>query len=222
MAQPAVPGIWEWRELVPGVYRLHLYAWAGEQLSVRWKLDGEAWTAWSPALSADAQGRIAMGQIRIGPGPAASGGDGDQVPESDRPTPPNTLTLEARCASPSGVCHLDYVRLDPKLLRVGPVNLNTAPLGVLRALPGMTDALASRLIAGRPYGDQEQKGRGIGDVLMGSVLGSDEDEKLDVFRRLAHLLTTRSDLFRIQSLGQAMAEHRVMATQRILTVVERR
>ena len=220
VAQPAVPGIWEWRELVPGVYRLHLYTWPGEQVSVRWKLADGSWTTESPALSAEAQGRIALGQVRIGPAPASQGGA--DVPESERATQAQTLTLEATCASPSGVCHLDAVQLDPKLLRVGPVNMNTAPLGVLMSLPGMTEALAARVIAGRPYGDQDHKARGIGDLLLASVLASDEEEKLAAFRRLAHLLTTRSDVFRIQSLGQAMTGDRVMATQRITTIVERR
>jgi hypothetical protein len=124
-------------------------------------------------------------------------------------TSPGTLRLEARCASPGGVCHMDAVRLDPQLVRVGPVNVNTAPLAVLRALPGMTDAIASRLIAGRPYGDQDGKGRGIGDLLLGDVLSSDEDTKL------------ASDIFHILSLGQAMEGERPGASQRVETIVER-
>ena len=68
--------------------------------------------------------------------------------------------------------------LDPQFIRVGPVNINTAPVEVLRALPGMTDALATRIIAHRPYGDQDQKGRGIGDLLLGDVLAADEEDKL--------------------------------------------
>jgi len=92
---------------------------------------------------------------------------------------------------------------------------------VLRAMPGMTNALASRIVAGRPYGDQHQKGRGIGDLLAGGVLGTTEEDQLDVFRKLGHLLTTRSDMFEVVSLGQAMEGDRTGATQRIRTVIQR-
>jgi len=204
-SQRETSGVWSWTDLPDGHYRLGLYGWPGERLSVRWQLKDQTFTEWSPDLSTDAQGRIAIGQLTIGL-------DG---------TPANTLTLEAKCASISGICHLDRVRLDPRLIRVGPVNINTAPLGVLRALPGMTETLASRLIAGRPYGDQEQRARGIGDLLMGEVLGTTEEDKLKIFRQLAHLLTTRSDMFQILSFGQAMDGDRVRASQRIQTVVQR-
>ena len=125
------------------------------------------------------------------------------------------------CASLNGICHVDAVRLDPQLIRVGPVNVNTAPLGVLRAVPGVTEAMASRIIAGRPYGNQDEKARGIGDLLMEDILGSTEADQLAVFKRLAHLLTTRSDTFQIVSVGQAMDGDRAESTQRILAVVQR-
>ena len=200
-----VSGRWRWTQVPDGRYRLSVYGWSGEQLAVRWqRLDG-TWSDWSPDLSTDGQGRLVVGEIAVGMGE----------------TTPNTMTLEMRCASASGICHVDYVRLDPQLLRIGPVNVNTAPLGVLLSLPGMTEALAGRIIAGRPYGDQHQKGWGIGDLLLGSVLGADEETKLSTFRRLAHLLTTHSDVFQILSVGQAMDTDRVDATQRIQTIVQR-
>ena len=205
--EPAVPGRWRWVGLLDGQYRLSLYGWSGEQLSVRWEQADETLTEWSPPLSSDAQGRILVGQVTVG-----AAGTGPSA---------NALAVEVQCASPSGICHLDAIRLDPQLVRVGPVNVNTAPLEVLRALPEMTDALISRLIAGRPYGDQDEQGRGIGDLLLGDVFGADEETKLEVFRRLAHLLTTRSDVFQVQSVGQAMDGERPGATQRILTVVQR-
>jgi hypothetical protein len=85
----------------------------------------------------------------------------------------------------------------------------------------MTDQLASRIIAGRPFGDQDQKGRGIGDLLAGEVLGTTEEDRLDTFRQIGHLLTTRSDMFHITSLGQALDDEQVGATQRIQTVIQR-
>ena len=211
-------GTWRWTDIPDGRYRLSLYGWSGEQLSVRWEQQDGAWSAWSPGLSANAQGRVVVGQLTIG-APEASGSG--EAGEASPGTPSNTLTVEVACESPSGICHLDYIRLDPQLIRVGPVNVNTAPLGVLLSLPGMTGTLASRIIAGRPYGDQNQKGRGIGDLLLGDVFGADEETTLEVFRKLAHLLTVRSDVFQIQSVGQAMRHDRVEATQRIRTIVQR-
>jgi len=215
-AEPAVTGAWAWDGITAGFYRLSVYGRTGEQLAIRWKLDDGSFTAWSPALSTDAQGRIALGQLVIGPQA------GEPEAGSTPATPPNTLMLEATCATLSGICHLDYVRLDPRLIRVGPVNVNTAPFEVLLALPGMTEAKVARIIAGRPYGDQDEQARGIGDLLLGEILGADEETTLGMFQRLAHLLTTRSELFHLQSLGQAVVMDRAVATQRILTVVERR
>ena len=200
-----VAGRWGWTGLFDGTYWLSLFAQPGEQFAVRWQGADAQFTEWSPALSADAQGRVVIGQVTIG-------ADG---------TPTGTLTLEVRCASVSGICHFDNVRLDPLLVRVGPININTAPLEVLRALPGMTDAIASRLMAGRPYGDQGQKGRGSGDLLVGDVLGTAEEDKLAVFRRLGHLVTTRSDMFQILSLGQQLDDDRAGASQRVQTIIQR-
>ena len=214
--QPAISGTWRWTDIPDGQYRLSLYGWSGEQMSVRWERRDGAFTDWSPPLSSDAQGRVVIGQVAIG---ESQRGSDLQTPEAG--TPPHTLTLELRCASQHGICHLDHIRLDPQLIRLGPINVNTAPREVLLALPEMTEALALRIIAGRPYGDTGKKGRGIGDLLIEDVLGTDETSKLAVFRRLAHLFTTRSNVFEIQSIGQSMEEDRVGATQRILTVVQR-
>ena len=119
------------------------------------------------------------------------------------------------------MCHVDNIQLDPQLIRVGPVNVNTAPLEVLRVLPGMTDVIVSRVMAGRPYGDKEQQGRGIGDLLDSEALGSLEEDRLAVFRQVAHFLTTRSDMFQILSLGQSLEGDRVGASQRVQTVIQR-
>lgn len=206
-------GTWRWPNVPPGTYRLSLYSRAsqvGEQVSVRcgalqWPATDGSSTDWSPPLSMDAQGRVVVGQVTIDP----------------EATPPETLTVDVACLSASGVCHLTRVQLDPRFVRIGPVNVNTAPLEALRALPGMTDALASRLIAGRPYGDQDNQHRGIGDLLIGTVLGATEEEKLAVFRRLANWVTVRSQVFQVRSLGQVLQGERVRAMQRIQTVIER-
>lgn len=206
-------GTWQWTAIPAGTYRLNLYSregQLGEQISVRcealqWSQEDGSSTDWSPPLSTDAQGRVVVGQVTV----------------SRDTTPPESLTLDVACLSTSGVCHLTRAQLDPRLVRVGPVNINTAPLEVLRALPGMTEPLASRLMAGRPYGDQSHQQRGIGDLLDGAVLGSTEEEKLAVFRRLASWVTTRSQVFQIRSIGQALEELKARATQRIQTIIER-
>jgi len=203
--QADVVGIWEWTDVPDGRYRFSLYGRSGEQMAVRWQRADVSQTPWSPALSTDAQGRVVVGRLEIGA----------------EETLPNTLQLEVRCESVSGICHLDHVALDPRPIRVGLININTAPREVLDALPGMTAALASRLIAGRPYGDREDKGRGIGDLLLDDTLGSTEEEILDVFRRLAHLLTTRSQVFHLRSVGQALDRGQTSSTQRIEAIVER-
>jgi len=203
--QASVIGTWEWTEVPNGQYRFSLYGRSAEQVAVRWQRADGSYVPWSPALSTDAQGRVVVGQLDVG---------GDE-------TPANRLRLQVRCESMSGICHVDHLALDPRPVRVGLININTADRAVLLALPGMTDALATRLIAGRPYGDREDKGRGIGDVLLDDTLGSTEEEVLDVFRRVAHLMTTRSQVFHLLSLGQALDRQQPTATQRIEAIVER-
>jgi type II secretory pathway component PulK len=198
-------GTWQWTDIPDGQYRVSLYGWSGEQLSVRWQLADESFSEWIPTRSTDAQGRIIVGQVTVGMDVSA----------------PNTLVLQARCDSPSGVCHLNHIRLDPRLGLTGMVNINTASLEVLLSLPGMTQTIAERLIQHRPYGDQEEKARGIGDLLMGSVLGDTDEDRLSRFRQLAHLITVRSQVFRIMSVGETLEREKPVASQRIQAVVQR-
>ncbi|MBI3087917.1 MAG: general secretion pathway protein GspK [Candidatus Omnitrophica bacterium] len=198
-------GTWQWVDVPDGQYRLSLYGWAGEQLTVRWQRADGGYSDWIPVRSMDAQGRIVVGQVTVG------------LDES----PAHTLTLQARCESSSGVCHLLHLWLDPQLTLLGMLNVNTAPKEVLLTLPGMTDLIVDRLIAGRPYGDQEEKARGVGDLLIGSVLGDAEADKLARFRQIAHLVTVRSQVFEILSLGEAMEDGRSGASQRIQAIVQR-
>lgn len=224
-ALPVIAGGWEWTDVPSGSYRFSLSGCPGchgEQLSVRWQQADRSWTAWSPPRGADAQGRVVIGEITIGPESRdVPPSPGEEGPLEARGTPERTLALELTCASANGICHFDHAQLDPQLIRIGPINVNTAPLEVLLSLPEVNEAMASRIMAGRPYGDQERRGRGIGDLLLGAVLGEGEQEKLAAFQRLAHLLTTRSDVFQIVSLGQAIEGDHVEAAQRIVTVVER-
>lgn len=111
--------------------------------------------------------------------------------------------------------------LDPLLELPGLVNVNTAARDVLRCLPGMTDSVADALILSRPYGDLDGKGRGVGDLLLGSMLGQSEEDKLERFRQFGHLLTTRTSTFDIASLGEATNGEHPGAAQRIRAVIQR-
>ncbi len=196
---------WQWTDVPDGYYRLSLIGWSGEQLAVRWQGADRAYTDWIPSRWTDEQGRIVVGQIAVGVGGA----------------PSRTLTLQARCDSTSGVCHVDHLWLDPRPILVGMINVNTASRDVLLALPGVTETVADRLVAGRPYGNQDGKGRGIGDLLMGSILGETEADRLDRFRQMAHLITVRSNVFRVMSLGESLQVEQPAGIQRIQAVVQR-
>ena len=197
---------WEWTDVPEGQYRLSVYGDSGQQMSVRWSEDeAGAFSEWTPSLTTDEQGRIVIGQVTVGLDAS----------------PANTLRVQMRCDFPRGICRVGHVMLDPRLTLVGLVNINTASLDALLSLPGMTDAVAQRLITGRPYGDLHHKKRGIGDLLMGSVLGDDEDEQLSRFRQLAHLITVRSQVFQIMSAGASGESGRPSANQRIQAVIER-
>ena len=194
-------GVWEWTGVPDGTYRLSLYGWSGETMAVRWSEEGE----WTPGRVTDAQGRLIIGEVSVGMGVAD----------------PNTLHLEIRCESESAVCHFLDAMLDPQLVLVGRINVNTASRDVLLSLSGMTEPIVDRIIEGRPYGDQDGKARGIGDVLMGSFLGETEEDKLDRFRQLANWLTVRSQVFQIMSLGEAFEHNHPAASKRIQAILQR-
>ncbi|MBI2885252.1 MAG: general secretion pathway protein GspK [Candidatus Omnitrophica bacterium] len=196
---------WQWTDVPDGYYRLSLIGWSGEQLSVRWQEADGAYTEWIPSRWTDEQGRIVVGQAAVGVGGA----------------PARTLTLQARCDSTSGVCHVNHLWLDPRPILVGMINVNTASRDVLLALPGMTETAVDRVIAGRPYGNQDGRWRGIGDLLMGSVLGETEADRLERFRQIAHLLTVRSNVFRVMSLGESLQADQPVGIQRIQAVIQR-
>lgn len=77
--------------------------------------------------------------------------------------------------------------------RKGLVNINTAPAEVLQTLPGLDETTARAIVERRtaegPYED-------VGQLL------ADEGMSVEVFRRVADLLTTRSRTFRVVSTGR--------------------
>jgi competence ComEA-like helix-hairpin-helix protein len=87
----------------------------------------------------------------------------------------------------------DRITATADTVRKGLVNINTAPAEVLQTLPGMDEAAARAIVQRRetegPYED-------LGQLL------EDEGMSVEVFRRVAELLTTRSRTFRVVSTGR--------------------
>ncbi len=204
-------GAWQWDatdRLVNGLYTLKLYGQEGEALACAIHLADGRWTDWTPSLMPDGRGRVTVGQVAVGLG----------TPES---TPDRTLEIRVRNNTGTETCHLNWVSLTPRMTLPGLLNINTAPRAVLMALPGVTGALADRIIGGRPYGNRGQKQRGIGDLLTGGALGGTEREQLDAFEPIANLITTRSNVFQLIATGQVLDHGRPVAEKRIRTVIER-
>jgi len=110
-------------------------------------------------------------------------------------------------------------------LASGRINLNTAPRAVLIALPGMTDELADRIIAWRDGGSTariakagmgitttayaepaksagtHQKFSAISDFLTNTEIwqGYTDEQKLELYRGFANLITTNSQVFQVES-----------------------
>ncbi|MCX5641986.1 MAG: type II secretion system protein GspK [Candidatus Omnitrophica bacterium] len=127
---------------------------------------------------------------------------------------------------------------DPTELPVpGRININTAPLPVLTALPFIGIAEAGKIIAGRPYSE-------IGAVapklnfLWGYNLKDDDndgfidedDERELAYRRISNLITVRSNVFRVTVTGQTVEdfngngkieEKEVQAEKKITAIYDR-
>jgi type II secretory pathway component PulK len=204
-------GTWLWseQERIPnGVYNLYLYGEDGEAFSVSLHLADGSWTAFTPAITPGANNGVSFGRIEIGTGSAVS-------------LPAHQIELRLKNASASNIAHFDYVCLAPLPYVPGKLNINTASKEALQALPLIDASGAQRIINGRPFGDKENKGRGIGDVLSGDILDSDADAKITKFSAISNLITVRSHTYRIIATGQLLRNGRVMAEKRISTVIER-
>lgn len=92
---------------------------------------------------------------------------------------------------------------------MGQINVNTAPVAVLKTLPGMDDELASAI-------DRYRQGGGgfttIADLLDLSSMTKEKFSKMEEF------LTVRSSVFMVRSYGQSKSE---LAEAKIECVVDR-
>jgi len=109
----------------------------------------------------------------------------------------------------------------PVALSAGRVNLNTAPLPVLLALPGMTEELAKRILAWRasvaqapassPAFSLSAGGKAPFDSLSAFLLnaaiweGISPEDELKLFRHFANLATCNSQVFLVHSQNQTPA-----------------
>ncbi|MCC7491961.1 MAG: general secretion pathway protein GspK [Fimbriimonadaceae bacterium] len=102
----------------------------------------------------------------------------------------------------------DRLTVSDDPLQIGLINLNTAPLEILAALPGMDLTLAQAIVDAR----RQEPFETVGDLLR---LSEVTDE---LFGQLAPLLTTRSAAFRLQASG-TVGEGAQAITRRIVAVV---
>jgi len=94
----------------------------------------------------------------------------------------------------------------------GKININTAPSDVLSIFFG---SLSADLIAGRPYGEQDTRMLGVGDLLSGSAAAKFSE----AYDRASKILTVRSNAYGVRVRGEAVGGHK--ATHEISTVIEK-
>ncbi|MBN1794608.1 MAG: hypothetical protein JW844_06555 [Candidatus Omnitrophica bacterium] len=212
-------GYWRWTGedgVTNGVYSLSIFGRQGESVSISVRRTGGGWSPWTPALTYGVGNKIYFGRVEIGTG-------------SEGASPDSTLEVRLKNTSPKGVAHFDYLRLDPSSEKSGAININTASQAVLEALPGIDSGYAARIMQNRPYGNKENKRRGIGDLLVGDVLRpleyEDEADKerqmLGLFGAFSNYVTVRSDTYGITVIGQIVKRDKIQAEKRIETIIER-
>ncbi len=106
---------------------------------------------------------------------------------------------------------IDYVSVGGGLEAEGKVNVNTAPLEVLAALPGSSSAVAQAMIVAR----EQEPFRLLGDVVRTMI---DVPNGEAVFEQMIDHVTTKSSSFLIETTGRTSAGH----THRTLTALVRR
>ena len=202
-------GIWRFTaedRIQDGLYQLYLYGnYNGAvMISIR-RADG-SWTDKSPPLQPGNDGGIRFGVVDIG-GTSADA------------TPSKTLEIQVTNASELGTAAFDYVILAPPPETPGRVNINTASIPVLRALPGVTEAIATAIYSStrKPYGTVW----GIGDLLDKPYFDENSTTRKEVFRQIANLITVKSDVYEIIVTAETFHNNKKTASEKIRTVVER-
>jgi type II secretory pathway component PulK len=94
---------------------------------------------------------------------------------------------------------IDYLSVEPDRVVTGKVNLNTAPLEVIAALPGSSQGLAEAAVARR----QQQPFRSLGDVM---AFLMEQPGGFALFQQMIDRLTTKSSSFLVEAMGFTNAE----------------
>ncbi|MBU4149153.1 MAG: lamin tail domain-containing protein [Candidatus Omnitrophica bacterium] len=204
-------GMWRWEEkdgLKNGYYILRIFGGEEEEISASIRLSDGTWTAFTPFLTPGPDGAILFGNIEVGTGSAVSTASG-------------ILELKIKNTSKTGGAHFDFIRLDPLNFIEGRVNINTASAKVLSVLPGIDEQIAGSIISNRPFGNKNNLGFGIGDLVSADALGSEETDKKLRFKQIVNLITVHSDIYRIIVTGQVIDKDKVFSEKKIWAVFER-
>ena len=204
-------GTWRWEEkhgIKDGYYTLRIFGQEEEEIAVSLRLADDTWTSFTPSLSPGPDGSILFGSIEVGT-------------ESDISTPKGMLELKVKNVSKTEAAHFDFIRLDPVNSMDGKINVNTASKKVLSVMPGVDDTIAEGIISNRVYGDKNGLRLGIGDLILGSALGSDDAEKKEKFRQISNLVTVHSDIYRIIVTAEILEKGKTVAQKKIWAVFER-
>jgi len=204
-------GEWKWDKkdlLKNGYYTLRIFGKPGQGVQCSIQLKDETWTEFTPALTPASDGSVVYGVIGIG--------TGEETAAKKR-----ILSLMLKNASASGAATFDYITLEPFPAIYGKINLNTAPSEVLQALPGVDQTLAEKIIAARPFGDDQGLKRGVGDLVTKGVLATGDSGSFEQFGKIANLVTVRSDVYEVIATGQWVRHGVVLAEKKIRMVVER-
>jgi general secretion pathway protein K len=126
-------------------------------------------------------------------------------------------TSLAQLASAAGLDYgkiaqiIDYLTVDTALVQKGKVNLNTAPVEVIAALPGSSMSVAEGLVDRR----DKEPFQSLGDVVTALMQLPDGPA---VFEQMIDRVTTKSSTFLIESMGSVAGDR----THRTLSALVRR
>jgi type II secretory pathway component PulK len=200
-------GVWVFDSqdrFLDGTYVLTVVGQYGESLSFSVKKNDGTWTPVTPPLTPCPDNCLRFGVVTFG------GSQPDALPSK-------RLEIKITNESSSGDCHFDAIVLSPLNRIDGRINVNTAAEAVLMALPGVTSGIAQDIINGRPYGVSY----GIGELLMGNILGGTESKKKEVFRKICNLITVKSDVYEILVTAQTFRKEKRTAEKKLRVIVER-
>jgi type II secretory pathway component PulK len=188
-------GVWEFSDIAAGNYTLAIFSdnlsADGQKIEVTYKIN-PAEEFNEPVSILFSQGVGLYGMVDI------PGEDGSA-----------TLQLKIVSDSPSPL-RLKSIRLEPIYAVDGRINVNTAKLQVLHSIFN-ADNLVQAIINNRPLGVNEKTRLGVGQLFL-----------LDAaYLPFHNLLTVKSDIYEINSLGESYRQGRTQAYQVIRTVFRR-